>query len=285
MSQRVDVIARAEHGNLRGLSLVLARSRCRDGRKAASGCRKEKAPGDGPLSATVTPAPRAKSLSNSDAPTPFPEAASQPRAQDSIAPANWIATSANSKPSAVRTLLPARSRGICMKMLATWPVRTPQLQNTWRPVAVGRKSRYCSPVSSGSCASRLRGPNGVRDEFLLAATAQNLRRLARLRPVNMLPETTRHITPPSAAEEPPKRPWPILLEILHASHQSEYFTAFSTVSAHSGRLRRRIPDIIDVLPIGSICPLRSANLGFAGTVVCGELLNPDDRSPELVSWS
>ena len=27
---------------------------------------------------------------------------------------------------------------------------------------------------------RLRGPNGARDEFLLAATAQNLRRLARL---------------------------------------------------------------------------------------------------------
>jgi hypothetical protein len=35
---------------------------------------------------------------------------------------------------------------------------------------------------------RLRGPNGANDEFLLAATAQNLRRLARLRPVNMLPE-------------------------------------------------------------------------------------------------
>ncbi len=30
---------------------------------------------------------------------------------------------------------------------------------------------------------RLRGPSGVKDEFLLAATAQNLRRLARLRPV------------------------------------------------------------------------------------------------------
>ena len=29
---------------------------------------------------------------------------------------------------------------------------------------------------------RLRGPSGVKDEFLLAATAQNLRRLARLRP-------------------------------------------------------------------------------------------------------
>ena len=29
---------------------------------------------------------------------------------------------------------------------------------------------------------RLRGPNGARDEFLFAATAQKLRRLARLRP-------------------------------------------------------------------------------------------------------
>jgi hypothetical protein len=30
---------------------------------------------------------------------------------------------------------------------------------------------------------RLRGPNGARDEFLLAATAQNLRKLAKLVPV------------------------------------------------------------------------------------------------------
>ena len=29
---------------------------------------------------------------------------------------------------------------------------------------------------------RLRGPNGARDEFLLAATAQNLKKLAKLRP-------------------------------------------------------------------------------------------------------
>jgi IS5 family transposase len=32
---------------------------------------------------------------------------------------------------------------------------------------------------------RLRGPSGARDEFLLAATAQNLRKLAKLRPPNM----------------------------------------------------------------------------------------------------
>ena len=30
---------------------------------------------------------------------------------------------------------------------------------------------------------RLRGPNGAHDEFLLAATAQNLRKLAKLMPV------------------------------------------------------------------------------------------------------
>jgi hypothetical protein len=35
---------------------------------------------------------------------------------------------------------------------------------------------------------RLRGPNGARDEFLLAATAQNLRRLTRLRPTIELPD-------------------------------------------------------------------------------------------------
>jgi Transposase DDE domain len=35
---------------------------------------------------------------------------------------------------------------------------------------------------------RLRGPNGANDGFFLAATAQNLRRLARLRPMNKLPE-------------------------------------------------------------------------------------------------
>lgn len=30
---------------------------------------------------------------------------------------------------------------------------------------------------------RLRGPNGAKDEFLLAATAQNLRKLAKLVPI------------------------------------------------------------------------------------------------------
>ena len=33
---------------------------------------------------------------------------------------------------------------------------------------------------------RLRGPGGARDEFLLAATAQNLRKLAKLRSMPMV---------------------------------------------------------------------------------------------------
>jgi hypothetical protein len=36
---------------------------------------------------------------------------------------------------------------------------------------------------------RLRGPNGARDEFILAATAQNLRKLAKLIPISTLRPT------------------------------------------------------------------------------------------------
>jgi hypothetical protein len=57
----------------------------------------------GPISsltptATVTSARREKNWFSSDEPMRPPGAASRPRAQDSIVPANWIAMSANSKP-------------------------------------------------------------------------------------------------------------------------------------------------------------------------------------------
>ena len=51
---------------------------------------------------------------------------------------------------------------------------------------VGGEAFASSPISnafSSSIGSRLRGPNGARDEFLLAATAQNLRKLAQLIPM------------------------------------------------------------------------------------------------------
>jgi hypothetical protein len=47
---------------------------------------------------------------------------------------------------------------------------------------------------------RLMGPNGPRDEFLLAATAQNLRRLTRLRPTACF----RKCWPPNADPSPPQ---------------------------------------------------------------------------------
>ena len=109
-------------------------------------------------------------------------------AQDSIAPANWIAMPANSKPSAVRTRSPARSRETLMKTPATWPVRTPQyVEACRRRKKVEMLFAHFKRILR-LARLRLRGPNGANDEFLLAATAQNLRRLARLRPINMLPE-------------------------------------------------------------------------------------------------
>lgn len=36
---------------------------------------------------------------------------------------------------------------------------------------------------------RLRGPNRAKDEFLLAATAQNLRKMAKLLPIKAQPAT------------------------------------------------------------------------------------------------
>src|SRR3984885_593186 len=93
---------------------------------------------------------RAKSLSNSDAPTPSPEAASQPRAQDSIAPANWIATSASSRRVAAPTRSLARSRETLTKTRATSLGLLPRRQNTRPPVGVERKSRCYSLSSSES---------------------------------------------------------------------------------------------------------------------------------------
>ena len=147
-----------------------------------------------------------------DAPTPFSEMVSQPRAQDFLSRQQIrLRHLQNSKPSAARMLLPARSRGICMKTPATGLVRTPRLQNTWRPVAVGRKSRRCSHISSGFCASRACA-SGVQTEpttnFFSAATAQNLRRTRSLKTDEHASGNAGRITPARAAEEPPEEPLP-----------------------------------------------------------------------------
>jgi hypothetical protein len=112
-------------------------------------------------------------------------------AQDSIAPANWIAMPANSKPSAVRTRSPARSRRDLnedARDVARAHAATPQyVEACRRRKKVEMLFAHFKRILR-LARLRLKGPNGANDEFLLAATAQNLRRLARLRPINMLPE-------------------------------------------------------------------------------------------------
>jgi hypothetical protein len=57
-----------------------------------------------------------------------------------------------------------------------WPAPSQRLPNTNAPLFAHLKRI----LHLGRL--RLRGPSGARDEFLLAATAQNLRKLAKLRP-------------------------------------------------------------------------------------------------------
>jgi hypothetical protein len=83
---------------------------------------------------------------------------------------------------------------------------------------------------------RLRGPNEANDEFLLAATAQNLRRLAAYdRSIcfrKCWPHSARGGGPGAAQATLPT----LLRNTSSFPHQREYLTAFSTVSAHSRRL-------------------------------------------------
>ena len=111
--------------------------------------------------ATVTRALQARNWSSFGAPTQPHEAASRPRVQGSIAPANWIATSANSKRNAARTRSPARSRVICTRTLETSLALSPRRPNTRPPVVFGKRLRCCSLISNESSAS-LAAPEGSK---------------------------------------------------------------------------------------------------------------------------
>ena len=95
-----------------------------------------------------------------------------------------IATLANSRRVAARMRSPARSRAICTKT----PDVARALATTPQDEAACRRRKKVEMLFAhlkrilrlGSL--RLRGPCGAKDEFLLAATAQKSRRLARLRP-------------------------------------------------------------------------------------------------------
>jgi transposase len=81
---------------------------------------------------------------------------------------------------------PAKSRGICMKTPATR--RNSGIRGGLSPAEESRDAVAHLKRILRRTRLRLRCPKGDNDEFLLAATSQNLRRLARLRPINMLPE-------------------------------------------------------------------------------------------------
>jgi Transposase DDE domain len=92
---------------------------------------------------------------------------------------------ARSSPSAARTFLRARSRAPFMKPLVTGPVRSQRR----RPAVSCRERKKVEMLFAHLKRIlrldrlRLRGPGGAKDEFLLAATAQNLRKLAKLIPL------------------------------------------------------------------------------------------------------
>jgi hypothetical protein len=161
-----SLTADSAHGSAESLAGSSNRRRSLHTSGSSTNQREPRAHSPGPISystpsVTVTPAGGQGTGSIPAYLRDPPGAASRPRRHGSIASANWIATSANSKRSAARTLSPAGSRGICTKMPATWPVRSLRLRHTWRPVAVGRKSRCCSPISSVSyvlhaCSSGVR---------------------------------------------------------------------------------------------------------------------------------
>lgn len=60
--------------------------------------------------------------------------------------------------------------------------RIHEVRKLTTPLASGEFSNgaFGEITGGGYNRLRLRGPNGARDEFLLAATAQNLRKLAKL---------------------------------------------------------------------------------------------------------
>ena len=71
---------------------------------------------------------------------------------------------------------------------------------------------------------RLRGPNGARDEFLLAATAQNLRKLAKLIPLHARPGLSQR-----------SRPCADLNDQGHGQPSRRPFSTQSTLSGPSER--------------------------------------------------
>ena len=93
------------------------------------------------------------------------------------------------KPRCCPNSQPGKYRARSTKVLVTWRVRSPNHGKAERLDDCAKKVEMLFAhlkriLKLGRL--RLRGPNGARDEFLLAATAQNLRKLAKLIPIPTL---------------------------------------------------------------------------------------------------
>ena len=87
-----------------------------------------------------------------------------------------------SSSSAVRVLRRGRCRAPSTRAHGIWRARSLNPEKADLS-AVPQKGRdVVCPDAFSSFRLRLRGPNGARDEFILAAAAQNLRKLAKLIP-------------------------------------------------------------------------------------------------------
>lgn len=98
-----------------------------------------------------------------------------------------------------------------MKVLVTWPATSPKT----KAYEVSCRKRKKVEMLFAHLKRilklgrlRLRGPNGAKDEFLLAAAAQNLRKPAKLRPVpaygstGMTQSTPTSRKPPTLSAQP-----------------------------------------------------------------------------------
>src|SRR5215813_4274005 len=110
-------------------------------------------------------------------------------------PASAIVIYALSSLDAALSRLREKYRAQSMRALATWRARSQDRGRAILRVGSARRSRCCLRTSRRILKLdrlRLRGPNGARDEFILAATAQNLRKMAKLIP---MPTLGRHRKP------------------------------------------------------------------------------------------
>ena len=128
--------------------------------------------------------PAAKELMQFHRTYATPDRGSRVKVPGFTGPARRIAMPATSNSAAARMQLPAKSGAIAMRMrdVARAIAETPDYERSrHRRKKVEMLFAHLKRILK-MARLRLRGPCGARDEFLLAATAQNLRRLAQLRP-------------------------------------------------------------------------------------------------------